>query len=115
MRHKHRSPGLRESRHAGVRAGLVWRGSWRRGVLKKWALSSELKFTGVKLQKEGGRRISLSEGPTRNGSKFWFKNYLFSISRTLDSVLDTEDTTLSKTHISSQERLYSNGEEKDTK
>lgn len=46
-------------------------------------------------------------------SKFWFKNYLFRISCTLDSVLDTEDTTLTKTHISSsQEASILMGEER---
>ena len=45
-----------------MRAGLVWREAGE-GALRKWALSSELKFTGVKLQEEGGR-IGVSEGPT---------------------------------------------------
>lgn len=52
----------------------VWGHGWRgREVgevsLKKWALSSELKFTRVKLHEEGGRRICVSEGPTVRNSR----------------------------------------------
>ena len=43
--------------------GTMCDGEAGEGALRKWALSSKLKFTGVKLQEEGGR-ISVSEGPT---------------------------------------------------